>query len=340
MHAETKQPVPLWLSIFDESKTVRNWFKCAIILYGAAVYLFLIFAIHTGRPEFAVLGELMASNLPVNLMGWLYEDRGEWTIECYDGVRRNQLQRRLDPRVQSWAFLADLVGVAPMLAFAALTYPHLPHFILFNGAWWAQALWVVLPVAPAIFGSWSFRKGETDEYDPLRYFSFTKLLHNGVAFSVLFAVIIHVLPMLFTGLIFSLVTGHYLVALWASLGLLGLAIWGAAAFGDGKRGETSRYPLVAKLLHRQVDKWGRGLPEEITDIPTMAGFWKEDPARASIWTDVFHTRKLMPRIQRLRGRKQEQYDPVPSGTNQELSPTDYDERQPQEWTGDGPNKPG
>jgi hypothetical protein len=289
-----------WREIWSGSKTNRINFKGLLCLYGLAVYWLVICAIHYGWPWVAGLGELLASLIPLFLCGWLREDSGAWVTRTVraDGqvVVRSQLQK-LSPFTQSWALLADTYGLAPMAAFRALASPLLPHNTLFNGSLWLLWSWVTLALGAV--GAYLFSRNEGNVYDVLRRNSYTKLLHNGVAWTVLCGIVLNTLvPILFAGW-GATNRYHWFV-------LAGFLLWLVSSLGDGWRAGLkpgSRFYFLALLpenLHPQADEHGRRLAVEIAGVMmwnkfrglrTGEDFDMSDVLHAKRW--IFHASRIL-----------------------------------------------
>jgi hypothetical protein len=168
-----------WRPIKDGMKRNRNWLRLILIIYGVGMAYVLGRAIHDGHYWRAGWCILLVSPLLVFFTSWLWQDRGHWRV---DG--KNQFVLQFDPHKASWAFMADIFAVAPAMMCFAKAFPLLPRNSIFTGTWW----WVLAIVCLALGGvaAASFRSGEVDRFDWLRYYAYIKMMHNGVAFTILF----------------------------------------------------------------------------------------------------------------------------------------------------------
>ncbi len=188
-----------WLQIHEDGEPYRLRFERILIAYGLADFLWLVWATDHGHVWQSPVGILAASQLPILLVVWLWEYQAKpWLNPRRQLAALGRTLRKYSPRTQSWAFMADAFAFAPMAAFATLVLGSI------HGKWfdtgWIGWLWLFASLAGGAAFSWSFRRGEGDAYDVLRYFSFSKLLHNGVAFTVLGGYIIHsIVPVVIYG---------------------------------------------------------------------------------------------------------------------------------------------
>jgi hypothetical protein len=268
-----------WRAVYDRSRRNRKQFKVALAIYALADYCFLLWATHTGQAWLAVLGEFLASQLPIFFVGWLWEKRNPIT--------------NLNPLTQSWAFLGDYFGLGPMAYCAARAFPLLP-----TGRWFDSGLWqVVWGIASLLIGlglAALFRRGEGDVYDVLRYHAYTKLLHNGVAFTVLAAFVVHAMvPIMFAGPWTGSASPYTIAA------TVCLAAWLLSGLGDGFcRPRGSKIALSPANLHPQGDERGHRHSPEITGVPTWNEFRNRHPSAVDGWADILHTRKLFAHLVR------------------------------------------
>jgi hypothetical protein len=322
------------LAMFRRSKPNRVIFKRLICAYDAFVFILGVSSIRFGISPLAASVELLASQLPLFFVGWLREDSGEWTRK--DGT--SQLAR-YNPRQQSWAFLADFYAIGPMFFVAARAQSKLPHNVFFTGALWP--FWALASLALGLGLSWVFRRGEGKGYDVLRYTSYTKLLHNGVAFTVLSSLIIYsLIPLFFTGVW----SGGARYPVWYAVFF---ALYLLSAIGDSVRAglpEGHAWRLDGCNLHAQTDESGRRLPVEIAGMPTYHQFRHNSPQDSISWVDV-----LQPGRWLLLGRHLleavgviwRKPAPVVSPTRAEGQPgPDNAAGDSQEQHGDGPTEPG
>jgi hypothetical protein len=294
-----------WRNRYELILRKRAWLKVLLFLYGALIDGLLLWSIHTGNQAMAASAELLASQLPVFFTGWLWEDDGAWTTDWDNPqgqrVRRNQLQK-LDPHTQSF-------GLAPMAICAATAMPYLPHNVLFTGS-----LWWVFPLAMAPVSMWAaaqFRKGERD-FDFLRSFSPTKLLHNGVAFTVLCNMVLWVVLWLLPyAIVRAVQAGQWTPGLtWLVLALAGGLLWLAAGQIDGRRAKIKpgsrwyRWRLAPEGVHQQCGEDGRRIFPELRDVPTVNQLLEADPDQVPVTAALFHTRLWPMLIDRLRGKRQ------------------------------------
>jgi hypothetical protein len=281
---DAKEAMPEWEQIYQASLDNRRLFKVGVGIYDLLVGALFIWSVHSGRPAWAVVCELLTSQIPLLAMRFAWEDRKN--PDQPDETDEPTGWKTLDPRMQSWAFLADFVGLAPMQAFAAKAYPLLPHNALFNGEyWWA---WVAMSVVGGCAASWVFRKGEAKSYDPLRYNSFTKLLHNGVAFTVLATMIIHTLV--------PIVILNWSAA-WPYSGwvLAFFLVWVAGVVGDMIRGNLpDGHPLKLKgsNLHPRPNARGRRIRRDLGVIPTYYEYKSQHPEFGNDWYDILQPPRL------------------------------------------------
>jgi len=286
---------PRWQQIYEDSLPNRLRFKRWLVLYALADYVFLQVTIHAHQPVLAVIGEFAASQLLVFLLGWLVDDGGKWR----NGAGRTQLQK-LDPHTQSWAFLADYVGLGPFVLVAALSFNSLPHDHWYNSwysDWWTVP-WGVATLALGGALSLGFRKGEGDNYDVLTYFAKSKLAHNGVAFTVLASILINAGLPLF---IFGVWSGGSHYPIWAVAFLL---VWVVGSAGDAVRGglpDSSAWKLKPENMHPQADVRGRAIYPRIPNVPTWNEFRKLSPPEFG-WTDITQSRKILLQLRKLRRR--------------------------------------
>jgi hypothetical protein len=330
--------VPEWEQIYLDSRSNRDRFKITVGAYDLLVYSLFIWAVHSGRPWWSLLAELLTSQIPLLTVRYTWEDKDE-------NETRSRKQRLIDtlktlnPRTQSWAFLADFVGLGPMQAVASLAYPHLPHNALFNGTyWWA---WVVISFVVGIAISWGFRKGEAKGYNVLRYFSFTKLLHNGVAFTVLCAMIVHTL----VPIVLLNWSATWPYSGWVLAFFLVWLVFGVG--GDMIRGNLrDDHPLKLKgeNLHPETDARGRRIRRDLGPVPTMYEYKTKNPDLVNDWFDLLQPPRLgriivdfvRPLVTRP-GRSAT----MTVAKDVEPPRTGYDERPPDDpGPRDGPNEPG
>jgi hypothetical protein len=310
-----------WREHFDAGKPLRVWFKWLLAPYALAVYVWWQMAVHSGHRWSAGLAELSASALALVVVGWLVEERGQL-----------RFFRRLNPRTQSWAFLGDWLGLAPMGFVAAIVIPGLPQDRWFNSGIWS-VVWAVAPLIIGVALAHSFRKGEGDAYDVLRYHALSKLLHNGVAFSVLAAMIVYSLPIL----IYAIMVGDNTAP---ALALAFMAVWLCGAVLDGVRAglpDGHWLKLDGRNLHPQADARGRAISPEIQDVPTWNEFKKLDPEAAFGWADVLHVRKLLILAQTAIGIKRPEWTPAHRAESQ--LPDSYEGSDSQDWVDDPPDRP-
>jgi hypothetical protein len=289
-----------WESVFRQSRGNRIKVKRLIGLYDVLTYVGLVWAMHSVESPWlrglaAGVGVALVSPLPQVVLACWWEPKPE--ERHIKGNRpRDHFKRIFNPKTQSWAFLTDPVGLGPMMVVAAVNLPLLPHNTLFNGElWW---LWAIISFAVGVGLSWTFRKGEGDAYDPLRYNSYSKWWHNGAAFTVLSAWLVYTL--------IQMMTGWGVVFAACVLYLMFFAIWALGAGGDGWRAGLMDQPnhrfywlrLDPRNLHPQADAHGRRILVEYVDIPTWNEFVRGHADEAIGWSDVLQTRKLMPLMQR------------------------------------------
>jgi hypothetical protein len=223
-----------WQWVWRRSLANRVKFKRGLVVYASVIFGLICLCLHLGLPVLVGPTVLLASFVPVLFWRWFWENKRRWR------VNGKTLLTSLDPRTQSWAFLADVYGLGPMAVFATLAWPHLPHNRLFTGDLWP--VWSVISLAAGVGLAWLFARGEGKIYDVLRRNSHTKLIHNGVAFSVLGGTIFHVMIPIWT-------TGFNRAEPWSWLATLGFVLWLLSALADGQRtadGWFWRWPLLAR----------------------------------------------------------------------------------------------
>jgi hypothetical protein len=285
---DPNDPDSRWLGIYRESKRNREWFKAGLAVYSVLDFCWMLVAFNFGVRWLAGFCELAASPLLVLGFGRLWEERS--------------LRELMNPRTASWAFLSDLFTLAPYAIVACAAWITLPPDRWFDsglGGW----LWAGSALLVGAACSLSFRRSEGAVYDVLRYLSYSKMCHNGVAFTVLAAMIVYTLvPTLLAGVWSG---GHHLPAVMLGL----LVLWVAAAVMDGVRANLKDdskwigWKLKAENQHPRSNHQGRRIKRDLGRIPTWAEFMDQHPSEVPWWSKLFQTRLLLQLIKPPRTRK-------------------------------------
>lgn len=276
-----------WARIHKESEPHRVRFERLLIVYGLIDFMWLNWSSDHGHFVQSLAALLAASQLPILILVW------QWEYGVPTWNPKQQLRalartlRRYDPRIQSWAFMGDAIAFGPMVVFTSLVLGSIHHQWFDTG--WLGWVWLGVSLVLGAVFSLSFRRGEGDAYDVLRYFAYSKLLHNGVAYTVIGGYIVH-------SVLMAAIYGWHWGLWWKTAAMLAfLALWAGAAAADGWRAglpEGHPWRLYGRNLHPQADARGHALGYEIPDVPTWDEYRAAEP-NAAWWTKVFHTRKLI-----------------------------------------------
>jgi hypothetical protein len=318
---------PEWLAVYQQALRSRIVFRIVLAIWGLIVFYQMTGAINAHRPVAATTWAWWSSPLLLLLIRLTVESK--WFSGTTGGVAP-----LFSIYKQSWAFLSDFFALGVEAGVAAYVFPYLTPNDLFNGRWvW---LWRLVALAAGFIMAASFRRGEADGYDVLRYLSFSKLAHNGVAFTVLGGMLVYTgIPILFTGGW----SWHWEYrGLWIAL----LLVWVACAALDGWRANLpDDHPLKLKgeNLHPRAGRFGRAL-SLAGYVPTWAEFRNLNAGDSFGWGDILHPGKLYRLVQTKVFR-----NPAAQPAMQWDEPAAHalgtpDDLQEQSWTGDGPNKPG
>jgi hypothetical protein len=323
--SETAQPE--WLSIYQRGLRNRIVFRIWLAGWGLLAFYLLTAAILTHHPWSAVWCAWWAS--PLLLLTIRLTVESKWFSGTTGGVAP-----LFSLYKQSWAFLSDFFALGVAAGVSAYIFQYLTPNDLFTGS--LSWLWRLIALAAGFVLAASFRRGDSVNYDVLRYMSFSKMAHNGVAFTVLGGMLVYTgIPILFTGGW----SWHWEYrGLWIAL----LLVWVLCAALDGWRAnlpDDHRLKLKGENLHPRADRVGRALA--LTGpVPTWAEFHRRNASDSFDWGDILHPSKLyrLVRTKVLRNpasqpamQWHEKDDPLP-----DKAALLRDQR----WTGEQPNKPG
>jgi hypothetical protein len=163
--------------------------------------------------------------------------------EPIKGARRSQRVRNIfNPRLQSWAFLADMFGLAPALGFAVAGWDQI-HTWAFHQWWWLALVSAAVGIAASLAFHWFMDRPGCLSENPNALRSPTKVWHNWVTYPVLFSAMWALcVPYLFSR------HGYF----WPVLVFTG--VWFAGVGFDALRGMIPRWKLSARNLHIPWDE--------------------------------------------------------------------------------------
>jgi hypothetical protein len=155
----------------------------AFLLYAAFMYAVLVRLVRQGRPFRSLIATLMVGMVPY-LLAALWE-------------RRNVVAL-MDPRHQAWSLIfGDLLLVPATVTLCAILWPRLPQ----ERTWYQFARnrgWPLAAAAVSAAGTIWFRIHEAAAYDPLRYYSIGKLVHDLIGYPAILAILAFAVPPVLT----------------------------------------------------------------------------------------------------------------------------------------------
>ncbi len=209
------------------TSTVSYWVYLLILAtYGVLVFSSLTFTIRRGSVSGAVLSAWLASPIPMAIVATWPEHRAVTEV--------------FNPAIGSWAFIfGDLVFLPFAAGMLALGWRHLDQV---QRHWYTSWQWLALSALLGLAAGFVFHYLDAPNYDPLAFSSPTKLLHDFVAY-----------PVLFGGLwaAFWPVIRYGKSRKFGWLALVGLLMWFVAGYAD-----HSIHTLNGENLHVRFD-WKR-----------------------------------------------------------------------------------